>query len=417
MVIPGAGRAAAGTHIGTDGRATALGGGWGTAQEVPGTATLNQGGNAQVGSVSCPSPGNCSAGGQYSNSSGATTAFVLSEANGTWGTAREVPGIATLNQGGGAGVTVSCPSAGNCSGGGAYIDSSGLFQAFVVSETKGIWRTAKEVPGTATLNQGGNAGVDSVSCPSAGNCSAGGGYTDSSGAAQALIVSETNGTWRTAKEVPGIATLNQGGDADVESVSCSSAGNCSAGGYYTDGSQKRQAFIVSETNGTWHTAKEVPGTASLNKDGWHGWRDPQWTRKRWVDSGMLDDNGGTFIVLHGTDRVGSVSWRKIQTGPIAINWAIGIGLAAEFRGRGYGSEAQRLLVRYLFAHTQVNRIEATTEITNVAEQRALEKAGFTREGILRGSTFRQGQWHDQVIYSLLRDEVKLEDSAAENATV
>jgi hypothetical protein len=47
-------------------------------------------------------------------------------------------------------------------------------------------------------------------------------------------------------------------------------------------------------------------------------------------------------------------------------------LAAEFRGRGYGSQAQQLLVRYLFAHTQVNRVEAITEAGNVAEQRALE---------------------------------------------
>jgi RimJ/RimL family protein N-acetyltransferase len=120
---------------------------------------------------------------------------------------------------------------------------------------------------------------------------------------------------------------------------------------------------------------------------------------------LLGDNSGTLIVLYGTDRVGAVSWRKVQTGPIASNWAIGTGLAPEFRGRGYGSEAQRLLVRYLFAHTQVNRIEATTEISNVAEQGALEKAGFTREGILRGTTFRQGLWHDQVIYSVLREEV------------
>ena len=147
---------------------------------------------------------------------------------------------------------------------------------------------------------------------------------------------------------------------------------------------------------------------------WHGWSHPGWERRRWAEDGFLGDNSGTLIVLHGTDRAGEISWRKVQTGPIAVNWAIGIGLAPQFRGRGYGSAAQRLLVRYLFAHTQVNRIEATTEITNVAEQRALEKAGFTREGILRGTTFRQGRWHDQVIYSVLRDEINLEDPAAED---
>ena len=47
-------------------------------------------------------------------------------------------------------------------------------------------------------------------------------------------------------------------------MSCASAGNCSAGGYYTDGAGHEQAFVVSEVNGTWGTAIEVPGTAALN---------------------------------------------------------------------------------------------------------------------------------------------------------
>ena len=110
---------------------------------------------------------------------------------------------------------------------------------------------------------------------------------------------------------------------------------------------------------------DLPWLARLRNDpaatgphGWHGWSDPGRERRRWGESGFLGDSGGMLIVMHGTDRVGTVGWRKVQTGPIAWNWAIGIGLAAEFRGRGYGSEAQRLLARYLFAHTQVNRIEA-----------------------------------------------------------
>jgi RimJ/RimL family protein N-acetyltransferase len=141
---------------------------------------------------------------------------------------------------------------------------------------------------------------------------------------------------------------------------------------------------------------------------WHGWRDSGSYRLRWAESRLLGDSGGTLMVMHGTDRAGCISWRKVPTGEISYCWAIGIGMAAGFRGRGYGTQAQRLLVRYLFAHTQVNRIEATTEITNVGEQRALEKTGFTREGVLRGATFRAGRWHDQIIYSVLRDEVDLE---------
>ena len=54
-----------------------------------------------------------------------------------------------------------------------------------------VWGTAIEVPGTAALNQGRHAAINSVSCASAGNCSAGGPYKDSSGHTQVFVVSET----------------------------------------------------------------------------------------------------------------------------------------------------------------------------------------------------------------------------------
>jgi hypothetical protein len=56
---------------------------------------------------------------------------------------------------------------------------------------------------------------------------------------------------------------------------------------------------------------------------WHGWNDSKSVRRRWDESGLLGNRGGTLIVMNGTDRVGYVSWRKVQTGPIAWNWAIG----------------------------------------------------------------------------------------------
>jgi hypothetical protein len=63
-----------------------------------------------------------------------------------------------------------------------------------------------------------------------------------------------------------------------------------------------------------------------------------------------------------------------------------------------------MLVEYLFAHTPVNRIEASTEEDNVAEQRALEKAGFLREGRLRGVAFRDGGWRDGFLYGIVRED-------------
>jgi hypothetical protein len=241
---------------------------WGNAIEVPGTAALNAGSYAAVTSVSCASAGNCTAGGRYSDASNDNQAFVADEVNGTWGTAIEVPGTAAQNVNGDAEVdSVSCGSPGNCTAGGLYYDGSG-FQAFVADEVNGTWGTAIEVPGTAALNAGLNADVTSVSCASAGNCSASGEYADYSGGIQVFVVSEVNGTWGNAIEVPGTAALNAGRWADVTSVSCASADNCTAGGTYSKSPAVEQAFVADEVNGTWGTAIEVPGIAALNTRGY-----------------------------------------------------------------------------------------------------------------------------------------------------
>jgi hypothetical protein len=177
---------------------------------------------------------------------------VVSERNGTWSRAIEVPGTARLNGGDEAEITsVSCASAGNCSAGGQYLDSTDFSQAFVVSERNGTWGTAIETPGTANLNQGGDAGTTSVSCASADNCSAGGFYSDGGGFQQAFVAGERNGTWGTAIEAPGTVNLNRGGRlgafAEITSVSCASVEHCGAGGFYTDSAGHIQAFVIGET--------------------------------------------------------------------------------------------------------------------------------------------------------------------------
>jgi len=82
-------------------------------------------------------------------------------------------------------------SAGNCSVGGDYLDHYGHYQAFVLTEVSGIWQISLEVPGTAALNQGGDAQVSTVSCGSPGKCSAGGHYTGKNWYTRAFVVSES----------------------------------------------------------------------------------------------------------------------------------------------------------------------------------------------------------------------------------
>lgn len=124
----------------------------------------------------------------------------------------------------------------------------------------------------------------------------------------------------------------------------------------------------------------------------------------------------TFPKPHGMDElvitdgddcpIGTVQWHQVLHGPnvgcLALD--IGISLRTEFQGQGHGARAQRMLAEYLFRTFPVHRVQASTDVTNIAEQRSLERAGFVREGVLRGAQWRLGAWHDLVSYSRLRDD-------------
>lgn len=113
------------------------------------------------------------------------------------------------------------------------------------------------------------------------------------------------------------------------------------------------------------------------------------------------DEPGRLLVVDEQDRVlGVVSWIWNQWGPTAASRCvmIGIWLSPDARGRGAGAAAQQALVDLIFRHTATHRVEAHTEVENVAEHRALNRIGFTREGIVRGAH------RDGYLYSLLRPE-------------
>lgn len=142
---------------------------------------------------------------------------------------------------------------------------------------------------------------------------------------------------------------------------------------------------------------------------WYGCREV--TRGRLSEQVETDrtirDDGGMFAVTDDDGRViGDVSWRTASNGPPPYGecWQIGIWLAPEGRGKGHGATAQRMLADYLFAHSTHERVEAGTEAGNIGEQKALEKAGFTREGVLRRACLRADEYRDMVVYSKLRGE-------------
>jgi Bacterial Ig-like domain (group 3) len=281
---------------------------WGAGIQVPGITALSVINEAsQIESLSCSGPGDCAAGGMYFANSLDAQPFVVSETNGTWNNAERVPGLSVVDSAYWSDVvTTSCGSAGHCTAGGFTMPSYASTQGFVVSETNGAWSTvigisgmtavtalsctsasnctaaggtgidlsplaevaretngtwgaATELPGVSTLAGSGVSGALALSCTSAGYCATGGDYSNS-GVTQALVANEAGGSWHDAQAVPGAPSLNAGGSAQVDAVSCATAEYCAAGGYYTDKSGAKQAFLVNETPAVAATAT----TASLS---------------------------------------------------------------------------------------------------------------------------------------------------------
>lgn len=146
--------------------------------------------------------------------------------------------------------------------------------------------------------------------------------------------------------------------------------------------------------------------ACVGEFAWFGWYHPRDYRQEWSNGGLLTAAGGVLVVESAGRAVGFVNWRKVAATVAGFHWEVGIALLPESRGQGIGSVAQRQLAEYLFAHTTAQRVEAATEVGNIAEIRALEKAGYLREGVSRASGWRDGAWRDGVRYAILRTDLQ-----------
>jgi len=129
--------------------------------------------------------------------------------------------------------------------------------------------------------------------------------------------------------------------------------------------------------------------------------------RRWHEDRLVGDDRSYLAVDVSRACAGWVNWRTVAR---SSTFVIGIALFPDHRGHGIGTEAQRQLVAYLFDTTPVHRLQADTEVGNLAEQRSLEAVGFQREGLQRGAHFRAGQWRDSVMYGLLREDLTDPDS-------
>jgi RimJ/RimL family protein N-acetyltransferase len=121
--------------------------------------------------------------------------------------------------------------------------------------------------------------------------------------------------------------------------------------------------------------------------------------------GWRDGTFSNFAVVIDGQAVGSIGvrWKDLDDGVAEV----GYWVAADARGAGVCTRALRLVASWVLTRPGIARLQLRAADENVASQRVAEKAGFTREGVLRSSHYnpRLGRRIDWAMFSLLRDEL------------
>ena len=123
-------------------------------------------------------------------------------------------------------------------------------------------------------------------------------------------------------------------------------------------------------------------------------------REKWYEN-LPADAKFFFIQKKDGKKIGTIA--HFLAGSLL---EIGYLLVPNERGKGYCSEAAMIMVDYLFRSKNIVRIQAHTDLRNVASQKVLEKVRFKKEGIVRKSDFARGEWRDNNLFSILREEWK-----------
>jgi len=253
---------AAGTYDGRAMTQSSTNGVWAPAVEArfnPGTQLSGDGPRDLFLAVSCSEAGFCTAVGSFSNVDGYSVPMTETSTNGIWGDVEVVTLPNDLDHAADTQYTlISCASAGNCTAAGwsfSYRDNVG--NTFTASSTSGVWGEVRVI---ATFS------AKSLSCTTTGDCTAAGYVTDANRNALAATVTSSGGVWGLPQTV-GIDTSLQPvdyADSHLLSISCSSSGNCTAVGYYTDLNWNWQSLTTTSTNGVWVTNAAATYAGSLD---------------------------------------------------------------------------------------------------------------------------------------------------------
>lgn len=127
--------------------------------------------------------------------------------------------------------------------------------------------------------------------------------------------------------------------------------------------------------------------------------------EKWVESLSSQNDRYSFAIETLDDNkyiggcgINDIDWKN----SVAI---IGIVIGdKEYWGKGYGTDAMKLLISFVFEQMNLNKIKLHVFSFNERAIKCYEKCGFTKEGVLREEIFSDGKYHDDIVMGFLKTE-------------
>lgn len=129
--------------------------------------------------------------------------------------------------------------------------------------------------------------------------------------------------------------------------------------------------------------------------------------KKWIESKIFDDSKNLYLGICETKSqilIGYCSLNNIDLRNLKAEWG-GTLISPEYIGKGYGKLSAKLMLRFLFDQYPINRCYAYCLENHPITINLFENLGFKKEGILREDVYKNGKFHNLVLYSLLRKEI------------
>ena len=127
--------------------------------------------------------------------------------------------------------------------------------------------------------------------------------------------------------------------------------------------------------------------------------------KKWIESAIFDPNNIKLAICETVSNchIGNVYLNNINK--IHRTAEIGILIGnKEYRKRGYGTEAVAQIIDYAFNELGLHRLQAVILESNAASKRTFQKIGFSEEGLMRHTLYKNGAYQNQLIMSILSSE-------------